>query len=1339
MKKTANFLLSIAVSLLPQGLQARPAIQSQTAQNDLVFIENKGQVTDQYGKTRKDIDMKLETPGMNIFIGDGAIHYQWNKHNGSPALRRHNTLSQPGGNAASLTDTRTETYRLDVELEGTDGNAVAIYSEEQPYSERYYYPQFGEGGITVHSYKAVTYKNVYPNIDWVLYIKDGRLKYDFIVHPGGNPAQIKLKYEGAEVLEMNDGAVTACTPFGNITENKPFVYEQQTGGIIDSKFRLEENNTLGFEIAQHEGTIVIDPAVKWGTYYGGGGSESGWSVAADPAGNAYLSGYTGSSSNIATTGAHKVTTNGGLDGFIAKLDKAGIRQWGTYFGSSGADVLWDIAYDNFSGNLYVCGMTSSPTGVATLGAHQAAHAGGPGDDALLAKFTAAGVLVWSTYYGGTEGENWTFLDCDNAGNVFMTGLTYSTTGIATAGTYQAIIGSTVFPNSDAFLVKFNSSGVRQWGTYYGGAGIEVPAHPACDPGGNVFLGGSTTTPAGLATMGAHQTTYGSTSNGGFIAKINGNNGTRIWGTYYGGTGALDITDIQWLDCDASGNLYFSGSASGNPANVVTPGAYKSTLTGGNDAFLAKFNNAGVRQWGTLFGGSGDEYSNCLLATGGSYIYLCGATNSSSGIATSDGYQQTSGGAYDAYFVELIPTNGQPVYSTYYGGFGDDEGTSRPAWSKAGFVYMPFRTASIGLATSGAHQLSYNANGDGFLVNFLVDTVVEIKKPFTATELCAGDSLKIPFTVLYKFNSANVFTAQLSNASGSFANPVNIGTKAATLADTLRCRIPPGTPDGAGYRIRIIASTPSRTSEDNGVNIKIKALPANVNAGSNSPVCSGTTLNLTATTTTSGTITYSWVGPLGFTTNAQNPNITNVSLARAGNYVVTVTSQGCSVKDTTAVVVNLTPVVPVAGSNSPVCPTHTINLTALSSTGGVSYSWTGPSFTSSAQNPGIPNADPASHNGLYSVTAMLGNCTSAQASTNVVVQNYSLKPVAGSNSPTCQGGDINLTATGSPGATFTWTGPSGFSSTLQNPVRSPAQNLYAGRYIVYGTVNSCVSPSDTVEVVVIKIGDIGAYASPGDTICENAVVSFVAVPSTPGTPSFQWYKNTLIVPDATKPVYTDSVISDGDMVYCAMDVTGIPQCPTDITLHSNNIKITVVNNIVNPAIHISSNPAEPMPGQPASFYAAIQHGGSLPSFQWQRNGKDVPGAIYPNWNTSDLHPYDEISCKLVSSDACASTKEAMSDTIIVNFPAGIKGFENNAGYRLFPNPNNGNFTLKGNSSAGDVSVEVVNAMGQTVHSETVVNRKGNFETGIHLDVAAGVYMLRIGNAGQWSALSFTVYK
>jgi Beta-propeller repeat len=494
----------------------------------LLFIENKGQVKDQFGKRRQDIQfmMKLGN-GLSVFLGEGALHYQFSNCN---------------NNTCESNEAPPAMYRMDIELVGANRHAQMLATEQQEYHENYFLTGFDAGDATAHSFKKITYKNVYPKIDWVLYVNGSQLKHEFLVHKGGRVSDIKMKYGGATSLQIDgDGTLLAETPLGNITEQAPISY-QQNGWKIASRFH-HSGNMLSYNVSRYEGELTIDPVLAWATYFGGTGDENFVYTATDILNNVYIAGRTKSISGVATVGAYDEVFGGGIsygDAFVAKFGSSGALLWATYYGGAGEEYLSGIATDVY-GNVYITGSTLSLTNIATPGAHQTTYGGN--SDGFLAKFNSSGMIQWATYYGGNLNDGGNSVVTDVAGNVYMAGSASSTSGIATAGTHQSAIGG----GFDAFLAKFNSAGVRQWATYYGGTHADQAFSVDVTNSGSIYLGGSTSSNSGIATPGAHQTTPGFT----FLVKFDAA-GNRQWGTYYCGSGGGETVSVK---TDNAGSVY----------------------------------------------------------------------------------------------------------------------------------------------------------------------------------------------------------------------------------------------------------------------------------------------------------------------------------------------------------------------------------------------------------------------------------------------------------------------------------------------------------------------------------------------------------------------------------------------------------------------------------------------------------------------------------------------------------------------------------------------------------------------------------------------------------------
>ncbi len=265
-------------------------------------------------------------------------------------------------------------------------------------------------------------------------------------------------------------------------------------------------------------------------------------------------------------------------------------------------------------------------------------------------------------------------------------------------------------------------------------------------------------------------------------------------------------------------------------------------------------------------------------------------------------------------------------------------------------------------------------------------------------------------------------------------------------------------------------------------------PTAPTASSNSPVCQNSSINLTASTVTGAT--YSWTGPNGFTSSLQNPTISNATAAMAGIYSVTVTVAGCtSPAGTTTVNVTALPTTPTATSNSPVCIGSTINLTS-NTIAGATYAWTGPNgFTSASQNPSLTSAT-ALMGGVYSVIATVGGCSSLAGTTTVTINPTPTSPIPTSNSPVCVGSQINLTSNLVPGATYSWSGPNGYLSAIQNPSIPNSTTAMSGTYSLTVTIGGCTSLPATTNVVVNATPSAPTVSS-NSPICEGSSINLTS--------------------------------------------------------------------------------------------------------------------------------------------------------------------------------------------------------------------------------------------------------
>ncbi len=840
---------------------------------------------------------------------------------------------------------------------------------------------------------------------------------------------------------------------------------------------------------------------QWGTYYGGSYNDYGRSVAVDANGYVYLAGETWSSTAIATTGAHQTSYNSWGDAFLAKFNSDGVRQWGTYYGGDEIDKGYSVATDA-SGYVYLVGSTTSDNAIATTGAHQTTNGGSY--DAFLVKFNSNGVRQWGTYYGGSSSDDCYSVAVDGSGNVYLGGETESTNAIATTGSHQSSYGGGA---GDAFLVKFNSSGVRQWGTYYGGVSTDYAYSVAIDASGNVYIVGVTSSSNNnyvIATSGAFKENISNIYSDAFLVKFN-SSGQRQWGTYYGGTN-YDGGHAVLVD---AGFVYFAGYSSSSNTNnaIATEGSYQTENynSGFNDAILVKFNSDGTRQWGTYYG-SGDGDKGYTIAKYGSALYLAGytyySTMSNTVLATSGSHQTSNGGYYDGFLVKFLDCNVIQAWGDDSVCVGDEfqlfasDGWETYSWSGPnGFTSSLQNPVVLADFEEGTYTfVVYGSNSDGCESYTMVEVEI-ISSPVVTINtnsgsfievICEGSSYQFDVTsdaVYHYWVGPNGFESEDKEPILTNVDESNSGEYELTAMNEAGC---------ITKEVLYLYISPLPESEPT----------------SNSPLCEGEDLYLYpndgylrvgsdekgAEEIPLNGYNYHWTGPNGFESDDMFPIIEEVTKENEGRYYLTVSNPyGCSTTNYVDVTINEIPTFEIA-TNSPVCSGETIILNAIGNENYI-YNWSGPNgWTAQGRNISIANAT-TWHSGTYTCVAINQGCTFER----FVQVTVNPKPnvTASSNSPICQGSTLNLYAEGPVGASYSWSGPNGFTSSLQNPVINDAQTSNSGQYTVTCTYLGCSSTA-TVNVTINAKPNVSAgYNSP---VYEGETIQFDA---TPGMASYQW--------------------------------------------------------------------------------------------------------------------------------------------------------------------------------------------------------------------------------------------
>ncbi len=251
------------------------------------------------------------------------------------------------------------------------------------------------------NYGGLVYKALYPGIDLLYEGTAGRLKGTYLVAPGVDTSVLRWRYEGAAGVEVDSktGDLVVSLPSNgkaptSLREKAPVSWQEVDGKRVpvETRYEVAADGSIGFSLGSYDRSLplTIDPTLEYSTYLGGSTGDSGYRIAVDTSGNAYITGYT-YSTDFPTKNAFQGTSAGGsYDAFVTKLTSSGALAYSTYLGGGGDDYGHGIAVDT-SGNAYVTGTTYF-TDFPTKNAFQSSHGGywdafvtklGPGDPGTI--------------------------------------------------------------------------------------------------------------------------------------------------------------------------------------------------------------------------------------------------------------------------------------------------------------------------------------------------------------------------------------------------------------------------------------------------------------------------------------------------------------------------------------------------------------------------------------------------------------------------------------------------------------------------------------------------------------------------------------------------------------------------------------------------------------------------------------------------------------------------------------------------------------------------------------------------------------------------------------------
>ncbi|MCX6580129.1 MAG: SBBP repeat-containing protein [Candidatus Aminicenantes bacterium] len=703
--------------------QANVKIEKDYGKMPLYFIPNKGQMD-------KKVYYYIQGKDKTVYFTSEGITYSLDSKDSSQP-------SQPS-------------RRWVVKLEFVNaGKNVKPESLEQSGTKVSYLqgkPEQWHAGLQAAA--KIIYRELWRGIDLVYYGTVNKMKYEFIVHPGADPSQIKLAYRGAEsVKENSQGQLEVQTPMGGFLDDTPEAWQEIAGKreTVSLKYAVESGKsekrgketddapavTYGFTIGKYDPkqTLILDPAVLvYCGYIGGSGEVVDYGIAVDASGCAYVTGCSSSNETAfpVTVGPDLTYNGGNYDAFVAKVkaDGTGLDYCG-FIGGSSVDSGVGIAVDG-DGCAYISGITSSTesTFPVTVGP-DLTYNGGDYDVFVAKVMTDGSGLDYCGYIGGANMDMAEGITLDASGCVYVTGRTESdqTTFPVTVGPDLTHKGG-----QDAFVAKVNAAGNGlAYCGYIGGPGFDEAWEITVDASGCAYVIGNTDSDqTTFPVAGGPDLTYNGGSYDAFVAKVKAN-GTGL--VYCGYIGGASFEKGMGIAVDASGNAYVMGYTDSDQTTFpVFVGPYLTYSGCDYDAFVAK-----VKVDGTAFdycgyiGGSDFDFGYGIAVDALGCAYVTGSTLSKEAtFPVIDGPDLTHNGGYDIYVAKVNASGTALDYCGYIGGSGGEVAYAI-AVDGSGSAYVTGYSGSTETTfpVTVGPDLSYNGAYDAFVAKISGNSIYTV--------------------------------------------------------------------------------------------------------------------------------------------------------------------------------------------------------------------------------------------------------------------------------------------------------------------------------------------------------------------------------------------------------------------------------------------------------------------------------------------------------------------------------------------------------------------------------------------------------------------------------------
>ncbi|MGD2089336.1 MAG: SBBP repeat-containing protein [Candidatus Aminicenantes bacterium] len=588
-------------------------------------------------------------------------------------------------------------------------------------------PTKWQNGISTSG--AVLYKDIYNNIDLKVYGNESQVEYDWIVKPGGNPADIRLEYKNVKGTRIDkNGNLIIETKFGKLVHKKPVSYQEigmahsakrkanskSVGAglracpkeqvYVDVTFIKLDKNTYGFKVQQFskEYELIIESVVslEYSTYLGGSNDELYTRMFVDDFGQVHLTGYT-YSYDFPIHNPYQGNKSISLDAILTKFNSTSSDLiFSTYFGGNSSEYFFAITVAG-NGDIYIAGDTFSsdlPAINSRIG----------GKDVFIARFDSSGNFLAGRYLGGTSEDRNLDIVLDGSNNLWATGFTRSS-DFPIVNPYQ----STLSGSASVCVSKLTANLENiMYSTYLGGSGESVGWRIAVDNSGYFYVTGHTSS-INFPLKNAWQNNHGGGQYDVFLTKFESDGSDLIFSTYLGGTG--DEYSFG-LVVENSGDIYVGGFTYSNDFPTINP--FQEHNAGGQDIFISTFNSDGSQLiYSTYLGGTADDQHGRLVLDSSGYIYVSGNTGSSN-FPTKDPYQPTKKGLDDAFFSILSPGGTDLIYSTFLGGSGWERCLNIDR-DGSGNIYLAGETRSWDLPVLNSFQPNSGGGQDFFVARFSI--------------------------------------------------------------------------------------------------------------------------------------------------------------------------------------------------------------------------------------------------------------------------------------------------------------------------------------------------------------------------------------------------------------------------------------------------------------------------------------------------------------------------------------------------------------------------------------------------------------------------------------------